>query len=243
MPPPPSPPTASPAPPGPNIQPSLPAAASAAVSATGLSDGAAQPPAPAPAPPALPIAETYEAVRAKVRARQLARFQACHRNFKPSASAAPGATPQPEKKKLNTLLRSWILPHRCSIKQPIVVQVLLLDSTLDDVDGVVFDVLGWEQRDVVLGATLRGGTHLRVVPRRQMPDETMKELRKLASANAEVQTESYEASSFVEAAFDRGEPRGLEDVALITDGPFKAMACNVVRPSLLVPSNNRRRPS
>ena len=237
MPPPPSPPTASPAPPGPNIQPSPPATASAAASAAGLSDGAAQPPAPAPAPPALPIAETYEAVRAKVRARQLARFQACHRNFRPSASAAPNTT-QPEKK-LNTLLRSWILPHRCSTEQPIVVQVRLLDSTLDDVDGVVFDVLGWEQRDVVLGATLRGGTHLRVVPRRQMPDVTMKELRKLASANAEVQTESYEASSFVEAAFDRGEPRGLEDVALITDGPFKAMACNVVRPSLLVPSNNR----
>jgi len=242
MPPPPSPPTASPAPPGPNIQPSPPATASAAASAAGPSDGAAQPPAPAPAP-GLPIAETYGAVRASVRARQLARFQACHRNFRPSASAAPGAAPQPEKKKLNTLLRSWILPHRCSIEQPIVVQVLLLDSTLDDVDGVVFDVLGWEQRDVVLGATLRGGTHLRVVPRRQMPDETMKELRKLASANAEVQAESYEASSFVEAAFDRGEPRGLEDVALITGGPFKAMACNLVRPSLLVPSNQRPRPS
>ena len=171
-------------------------------------------------------------MRANVRARQLARFQACHRNFRPSASAAPGAAPQPEKK-LNTLLRSWILPHRCSIEQPIVVQVRLLDSTLDDVDGVVFDVLGWEQRDVVLGATLRGGTHLRVVPRRQMPDETMKELRNLASANAEVLAESYEASSFVEAAFDRGEPRGLEDVALITDGPLKAMACNLVRAHLL----------
>ena len=38
-----------------------------------------------------PIAETYDAVRAAVRARQLVRFQACHRNFRPSASAAPGA--------------------------------------------------------------------------------------------------------------------------------------------------------
>ena len=74
-----------------------------------------------------------------------------------------------------------------------------------------------------------------------MPDETMTELRNLAAANAEVLAESYEASSFVEAAFDRGEPRGLEDVALITDGPFKAMACNPVRPSLL-PSTHRRRP-
>ena len=45
--------------------------------------------------------------------------------------------------------------------------------------------------------------------------------------------ESYEASSFVDAAFDRGEPRGLEDVALITDGPLKAMACNLVRAHLL----------
>ena len=80
-----------------------------------------------------------------------------------------------------------------------------------------------------------------MVPRSQMPHDTMKALHKLAAANAEVLAESYEASSFVEAAFDRGEPRGLEDVALITDGPFKAMACNLVRPSLL-PSNHRRRP-
>ena len=171
---------------------------------------------------------------------QLKCFQAANPGFK-KRSGPPDPAPSAKPKKQRTLLSAWILPHRCSTSasSTIVAQVRVLDRTLDRADSTVFDVLGWQGRDVVLGASLGGGTHLRVVPRSQMPDVTMKALRKLASANAEVLAESYEASSFVEAAFDRGEPRGLEDVALITDGPFKAMACNLVRPSLLVPSNNR----
>ena len=167
---------------------------------------------------------------------QLACFQAANPSFKKRSGPldpAPSATP----KKQRTLLSAWILPHQCSTSasSTIVAQVRVLDRTLDRADSTVFDVLGWQGRDVVLGASLGGGTHLRVVPRSQMPHDTMKALHKLAAANAEVLAESYEASSFVEAAFDRGEPRGLEDVALITDGPFKAMACNPVRPSLLEP--------
>ena len=174
---------------------------------------------------------------------QLKCFQAANPGFK-KRSGPPDPAPSAKPKKQRTLLSAWILPHRCSTaSSTIVAQVRVLDRTLDRADSTVFDVLGWQGRDVVLGASLGGGTHLRVVPRSQMPDVTMKALRKLASANAEVLAESYEASSFVEAAFDRGEPRGLEDVALITDGPFKAMACNLVRPSLLVPSNQRPRPS
>ena len=173
---------------------------------------------------------------------QLACFQAANPSFK-KRSGPPDPAPSATPKKQRTLLSAWILPHRCSTSasSTIVAQVRVLDRTLDRADSTVFDVLGWQGRDVVLGASLGGGTHLRVVPRSQMPHDTMKALHKLAAANAEVLAESYEASSFVEAAFDRGEPRGLEDVALITDGPLKAMACNLVRPSLL-PSNHWRRP-
>ena len=164
---------------------------------------------------------------------QLACFKAANPSFK-KRSGPPDPAPSARPKKQRTLLSAWILPHRCSTSasSTIVAQVRVLDRTLDRADSTVFDVLGWQGRDVVLGASLGGGTHLRVVPRSQMPNATMKALRTLDSANEEVLAESYEASSFVDAAFDRGEPRGLEDVALIMDGPLKALACNLVRAHL-----------
>ena len=212
---------------------SRPPAAAAPTTATGANGAAPR------LPPAASAAARgdgcFEAARAAALAAELRRFKAAHPGFQPPSetAAAPRTTPQ----KRHTLEQEWLLPGQADdvdeAGQPLEVTVELLDTSLDSEGYSSFHVIGWNGETAVLGTTLAGSTHLRVVPLSQLPWLTVKALRGLGqlTARTELNSGSYLDDDFLEVTFVRGDGE-REQAFLFRSGPFQGRACNAVRPKL-----------
>lgn len=226
---PPSPPTMTRTPAGPNRAPraqyagtQLPAAATPSATSTVATEAAA-------VPPLTPMASDdgfHDRVQTRVRELAYERFAQSH----PGHVRYPATAPAPSTGEACSWARPWIKAGASSTTGVIDVSVQVqVDRKLGKYE--TFSVLGWDGAGAVLGAVGAGDLQFRKVPSSRLPRSTLIALQDLESAAIQSLASTYTDSSFVDGVtYTRPATSGVaartKRGVLVRDGPFEAMVCN-----------------